>query len=109
MYALNNVGFNLPYFSAGDHKAAMKTPTCMRFRYLLHMCIKSLINAHVDISNEARGINHGLILYHIPINDTELSDFWSSDTESRINELGFSDSISLSFKMRLTSVTCFEK
>ena len=36
----------------------------------------------------------------------ELSVFWPSDTESRINELRFSESISLSFKTRLTSVTC---
>ena len=48
-------------------------------------------------------------LYYIPINDTsfELSVFWSSDTESRINELRFSESISLSFKTRLALVTCF--
>ena len=47
--------------------------------------------------------------YYIPITDTtlELSVFWPSDTESRINELRFSESISLSFKTRLTSVTCF--
>ena len=47
--------------------------------------------------------------YYIPINDTtlELSVFWPSDTENRINELRFSESISLSFKMRLTSVICF--
>ena len=47
--------------------------------------------------------------YYIPINDTafELSVFWPSDTESQINELRFSDSVSLSFKTRLTSVTCF--
>ena len=46
---------------------------------------------------------------YIPINDTtlKLSVFWPSDTESRINELRFSDSVSLSFKTRLTSVTCF--
>ena len=46
--------------------------------------------------------------YYIPINDTtlELSVFWPSDTESRINELRFSESISLSVKTRLTSVTC---
>ena len=37
----------------------------------------------------------------------ELSIFWPSDTESWINELRFSDSVSLSFKKRLTSVTCF--
>ena len=43
------------------------------------------------------------------MNDTtfELSVFWPSDTESRINELRFSESISLSFKTRLTLVTCF--
>ena len=47
--------------------------------------------------------------YYIPITDTtsELSVFWPSDTESRINKLRFSESISLSFKTRLTSVTCF--
>ena len=47
--------------------------------------------------------------YDIPINDKsfELSVFWLSDTESQINELRFSDSISLSFKTRLTSVSCF--
>ena len=47
--------------------------------------------------------------YYIPITDTtlELSVFWPSHTESRINELRISDSISLSFKMRLKSVTCF--
>ena len=47
--------------------------------------------------------------YYIPINDTtfKLSVFWPSDSESRINELRFSDSVSLSFKTRLTSVTFF--
>ena len=46
---------------------------------------------------------------YIPITDTtlELSVFWPSDTESQINELRFSESISLSFKTRLTTVTCF--
>ena len=50
-----------------------------------------------------------MVFYFIPIHDTsfELSVFWPSDTESRINELRFSDSISLSFKTRLTLVTCF--
>ena len=37
----------------------------------------------------------------------EMSVFWPSDTESGINELRFSESISLSFKTRLISVTCF--
>ena len=55
-------------------------------------------------------------IYYIPINDTtfELSVFWPADTENRpddsenrINELRFSDSISLSFKTRLMLVTCF--
>ena len=43
-------------------------------------------------------------IYYIPITDTtlELSVFWPSDKESRINELRFSESISLSFKTRLT-------
>ena len=43
------------------------------------------------------------IHYYIPISDTtlELSVFWPSDTESHINELRFSESISLSFKTRL--------
>ena len=52
---------------------------------------------------------HCLKFYYIPITDTtlELSVFWPSDKESRINELRFSESISLSFKTRLTSVTCF--
>ena len=47
--------------------------------------------------------------YFIPINDTtfELSVFWPSDTESRINQLRLSDPISLSFKTRLTLVTYF--
>ena len=43
--------------------------------------------------------------FYIPINDTtfELSVFWPSDTESRVKELRFSESVSLSFKTRLTS------
>ena len=47
--------------------------------------------------------------YYIPINDTsfELSVFYLSDTESWIKELRFSDSLSLSFNMRLTSVYVF--
>ena len=45
----------------------------------------------------------------VPMNDTtfELSVFWPSDTESLINELRFSEFVSLSFKTRLTLVTCF--
>ena len=51
----------------------------------------------------------GIQFYYIPMTDTtlELSVFWPYDTESWINELRFSESISLSFKTRLTSVTCF--
>ena len=50
-----------------------------------------------------------IISYHIPINGAtfELSLFYPSDTESQINKLRFSDFISLSFKTRLTWVTCF--
>ena len=46
-------------------------------------------------------------IYYIHITDMtlELSVFWPSDTESQINELRFSESISLSFKMKLSSVT----
>ena len=53
--------------------------------------------------------SHGNCFYYIPINDTtfKLSVFLPSDTESRINELRFSDSVSLSFKTRLKSVTFF--
>ena len=49
------------------------------------------------------------LIYYILINDTsfELSVFWLSDTESRINELSFSHSVSLSFKTRPTSVSRF--
>ena len=48
-------------------------------------------------------------IYYIPLTDTtlELSAYWPSDTERWINELRFLESISLSFKTRLTSVTCF--
>ena len=51
--------------------------------------------------------NTATAVCYIPINDTtfELSVFWPYDTESRINELRFS--ASLSFKTRLLSVTCF--
>ena len=50
-----------------------------------------------------------MILLFVPKYDTfvHLSVFWPSDTENRINELKFSDSISLSFKMRLTLVARF--
>ena len=50
-----------------------------------------------------------MTVYYIPVNDTtfELSVFWPSGIESQINELRFSDSISLSFKTKLKSVTCF--
>ena len=56
-----------------------------------------------------KDVNLLFYIYYIPINDTtlELSVFWPSDTESRINKLRFSESISLSFKTRLPSVTCF--
>ena len=65
----------------------------------------SLSNKYIQL----QFVQNRTYLYYIPITDTtlELSVFWPSDTESRINELRFSESISLSFKMRLTSVTCF--
>ena len=47
--------------------------------------------------------------HYIPINDIsfQLSVFWLSDTESRTNELRLFEFITLSFKTRLMSVTCF--
>ena len=63
----------------------------------------------MDFYNEKNEIHktNNFLIYYIRITDTTLeqSVFWPSDTESRINELRFSESISLSFKMRLTSVT----
>ena len=66
--------------------------------------------ARASICSHVADFNtHNKLFYYIPITDTtlELSVFWPSNTESRINELRFSESISLSFKTRLTSVTCF--
>ena len=62
---------------------------------------------NVDGRTDARVT--GIRFYYIPINDTTFkqSVFWPSDTEIRINELRFADSVSLSFKTRLTLVTCF--
>ena len=77
--------------------------TCWESADLLtHLCVMFLDFCHFPIWC-------GTSFYYIPITDTtlELSVFWPSDTESRINELRFSESISLSFKTRLTSVTCF--
>ena len=65
------------------------------------------VNALCNTRHRAPGSDNAI--YYIPITDTtlELFVFWPSDTESRIDELRFSESISLSFKTRLTSVTCF--
>ena len=75
------------------------------FCYFIDIRALSYYETDVHIVN----ILNGNIIYYIPTTDTtlELSVFWPSDTESRINELRFSESISLSFKTRLTSVTCF--
>ena len=53
------------------------------------------------MANKAQVANNGN--YYIPINNMpfELSVFLPADPESRINELRFSESISLSFKTRL--------
>ena len=61
------------------------------------------INSLILQNNDAK------LDFYILITDTtlELSVFWPSNTESLINELRFSESISLSFKTRLTSATCF--
>ena len=67
----------------------------------LFNCLSMILLKHFSRQNNTH--------YYIPITDTtlELSVFWPSDTESRINELRFSESISLSFKTRLTPATCF--
>ena len=56
-------------------------------------CLQSYQELRIDRS----------LIYYIPINDMpfELSVFLPADPESRINELRFSESISLSFKTRL--------
>ena len=72
--------------------------------YLLSCKAKYLLSYHDD--NLQR---NDFILYYVPLNRTtlELSVFWPSDIERRINELRFSEFLSLSIKTRLTSVTCF--
>ena len=69
---------------------------------------KGTLKYNVDETEDECQVG-GIRLYYIPITDTtlELSVFWPSDSESQINELRFSESISLSFKTKLTSVTCF--
>ena len=66
-------------------------------------------NMIIQMRQKALLWSKGIRYYYIPITDTtlELSVFWLSDLESQINELRFSESISLSFKTRLTSVICF--
>ena len=65
--------------------------------------------SHNFVSHGSNLMKQILNIYYKSITDTtlELSVFWPSDTESRINELRFSESISLSFKTRLTAATCF--
>ena len=77
-----------------------------------HLCVgvRSPASPHLKITSKDRWASPcDKGPYYIPINDTsfELSVFWLSDTEKRINELRFSDSVSLSFKTRLMSVSCF--
>ena len=79
-------------------------------QYIITYVQNPPLNTYVDVSSGVRNLSIGMIsaLYMvIPINDTsfELSVFWPSDTENRINELSFS--VSLSFKTRLMAVTCF--
>ena len=71
--------------------------------------VQTFFNSNYLFYYKLRFYHFDTKFYYIPITDTsiELSVFWLSDTESRINELRFSDSVSLSFKTRLKSVTCF--
>ena len=66
-------------------------------------------SAILPLSGEVSVTYTNKTIYYIHISETtlELSVFWPSDTESRINKLRFSESISLSFKTRPTSVTIF--
>ena len=43
------------------------------------------------------------VFYYIPINDTPLTVFWTSDAESHI-KLTFSESVSLSLKTKLMTL-----
>ena len=100
--------------SAAFHLVFLKSPvysvnrnmSLIRFWHvLIDVLIENLLNPYCQNVHIMLDINN----YYIPLNDTtfELSVFCPSDTESRINELRFSESVSLSFKTRLTSVTCF--
>ena len=65
---------------------------------------------HTHMSHQRRtGIHHlkhASNIYHTPMKDSSLepSVFLLSDTENQINKLRFSESVSLSFKTRLTLV-----
>ena len=71
-----------------------------------------LADAYMRIQVNANPLTVSVIFWcvqYVDLNETssELSVFWLSDTESRINQLMFSDSVSLSFKTKLTSVPVF--
>ena len=57
----------------------------------------------IPIKSMKSFFRNNLYYIHVPIKDSysELSVFWSSDTEIRLNELRFSDSVPLSFKSSL--------
>ena len=84
-----------------SHRNSKKNP----IKSFMFVCVLKEFKTNQDLPCLC---NADKTVYYIPITDTtlELSVFWPSDTESRINELRFSESISLSFKTRLTSVPC---
>ena len=80
----------------------------LTFNREIHVCSYESVNRILQECSSFY-IYRGSYIYYIPITDRtlELYVFWPSDTESRINGLRFSESISLSFKTRLTLVSCF--
>ena len=99
----NSCGYSKEPWSSFEHQKCM-------FKLMDKKTIKVLPSKSLLICAYDYKCSYEIImLYYILINDTkfELSFFWPSDTESRINELRFSEFVSLSFKTRLTSVTCF--
>ena len=110
-----NVGQKYCRMLQGEHSA--KLLTFIKLPFVIKIFVLSVFEwpfytgftVHSYLETYVSVENYRIHSYYIPITDTtlELSVFWPSDTEGRINELRFSESISLSFKTRLTSVTCF--
>ena len=90
------------------HRSSSRTGSLKKESYSFFKFHVKGLDLRIPSTQEAAYKTYNL-RYYIPITGTtlEMSVFWPTDTESRINELRFSEYISLSFKTRLTSVTCF--